>query len=169
MVQAYLGYAHALAGRDDQAMQLLAESAAADWGFHPALRVTMQGEAHLLAGRWDLAQQCVDRALALADLGEEHGGRAWTLRFAAEVVLATEGLKSADRAAAQYGAALALATDLGMRPLQAHCHLGLGKLYRRTDRVADARVELTTAMTMLHEMGMALWLREAEAELAETS
>ena len=164
MVQAYLGYAYALAGRDAEAMPLLAASAAIDFGLHPALRVTMQGEAHLLAGRLDLAQQCVDRALALAAAGEEHGSRAWTLQLAAEVVLA-QGLDSADRAAAHYREALTLAEQLELRPLQAHCHLGLGKLYRRIDRVEDARVELSAAITMLHEMGMRFWLPGARAEL----
>jgi tetratricopeptide (TPR) repeat protein len=165
-VQAYLGYAYALDGRDAQAVALLAESTATDSGLHPALRVAMQGEAHLLGGRLDLAQGCVDRALALAAVGEEHPSRAWTLRLAAELAIA-HGLEGADRAAEYYRAALALATDLEMRPLQAHCHLGLGKLYRRIDRVQDARVELSTAMSLLHELGMERWLREARAELVD--
>ena len=165
-VQAYLGYAYALAGRDAEAMPLLEASANVDRGLHPALRVTMQGEAHLLAGRLDLAQQCVDRALALAAAGEEHGSRAWTLRLAAEVALA-HGLEHADLAAGQFQAALALADEHGMRPLQAHCHLGLGRLYRRLDRLEDARAELSAAILMLREMGMAHWLSEAEAELAQ--
>ena len=54
-----------------------------------------------------------------------------------------------------------------MRPLQARCHLGLGKLYRRVGRVDEARAELVTAVTMLREMEMAFWLPEAEAELAQ--
>jgi hypothetical protein len=53
-----------------------------------------------------------------------------------------------------------------MRPLQAHCHLGLGKLYRRTGRPDAARAALATAVAMLREMGMAFWLPEAERELA---
>ena len=53
-----------------------------------------------------------------------------------------------------------------MRPLQAHCHLGLGKLFRRTGRLDEARVELATAVALLREMGMAFWLPEAERELA---
>jgi hypothetical protein len=65
--------------------------------------------------------------------------------------------------------ALALAEQLGIRPLQAHCHLGLGKLYRRTGRLDEARAELATAVEMLREMGMAFWLPEAEGELAEVS
>jgi hypothetical protein len=53
-----------------------------------------------------------------------------------------------------------------MRPLVAHCYLGLGKLYRRTgDGVAQAH--LTTAATMYHEMDMRFWLEQAEAEMKE--
>jgi class 3 adenylate cyclase/tetratricopeptide (TPR) repeat protein len=166
VVEAYLGFAYALIGRDAQAVELLAKSAATDSGFHPALRVTMLGEAHLLGGRSDRAQQCVEQALAMADLGEEHGSRAWTLRLAAEVVLA-RGPESAERAAEQYRAALALATDQGMRPLQAHCHFGLGKLYRRIGRADDARIELSAAIILLDDLEMAFWLPEAKAELAD--
>ena len=168
MVQAYLGYAYALAGRDAEAGPLLAESAAIDWGLHPALRVTMQGEAHLLAGRRDQARQCVDRGLALATVSQEHGSRGWTLRLAAEIAL-DQGLESTDQAAAHYREALALAEELGMRPLQAHCHLGLGKLYRAVGRAEQAHAELSTAIAMLSEMRMAFWLPEAEAEVAGTT
>ena len=52
-----------------------------------------------------------------------------------------------------------------MRPLQARCHLGLGKVYRRVGRIEEARDALRTAATMLREMGMAFWLSEADAEL----
>jgi hypothetical protein len=55
---------------------------------------------------------------------------------------------------------------LGRPPLQARCHLGLGKLHRMTGRQDDARSELSTAVTMLREMDMTFWLPEAEAELA---
>jgi hypothetical protein len=49
----------------------------------------------------------------------------------------------------------------------AHCHLGLGKLYRGTGKRQEARDQLTTATTMYREMGMAYWLEKAEAELTE--
>jgi predicted RNA polymerase sigma factor len=64
---------------------------------------------------------------------------------------------------------LTLAEELEMRPLVAHCHLGLGKLYRRVGRNDEARAELSTAVAMLREMGMAFWLPEAEAELAQSN
>ena len=52
-----------------------------------------------------------------------------------------------------------------MRPLVAHCHLGLGKLYRRTGKREQAQEHLTTATTMYREMDMTFWLEQAEAEM----
>jgi hypothetical protein len=63
--------------------------------------------------------------------------------------------------------ALALAEPRGMRPLIAHCHLGLGKLYRRTGQREQAQEHLTTATTMYREMGMTYWLNTAEAEVRD--
>jgi hypothetical protein len=57
----------------------------------------------------------------------------------------------------------ALSTEQGMRPLIAHWHLGLGKLYRRTDKREQAQEHLATATTMYREMGMTYWLEKAEA------
>ena len=54
-----------------------------------------------------------------------------------------------------------------MRPLVAHCHLGLGKLYRRTGDRAKAKEHLTTAATMYREMDMSFWLEKAEGALKE--
>jgi len=51
-----------------------------------------------------------------------------------------------------------------MRPLVAHCHLGLGKLYRRTGKREKAQGHLTTATTMYRAMDMPYWLEQAEAE-----
>jgi hypothetical protein len=65
-----------------------------------------------------------------------------------------------------YRRALDRADELGMRPLAAHCHLGLGKLYRRAKRENLAREHVSAAVTMYHEMGMELWRGEAEAEAA---
>ena len=54
-----------------------------------------------------------------------------------------------------------------MRPLVAHCHLGLGKLFRRTGKADQAREHLTTATTMYREMDMRFWLEKAKAEMRE--
>jgi len=64
-----------------------------------------------------------------------------------------------------YRKALELAETLRMRPLVAHCHLGLGKLYRRTGKRDEAQKHLTTATTMHREMDMTYWLEQAEAEM----
>ena len=63
--------------------------------------------------------------------------------------------------------ALALAEPRGMRPLAAHCHLGLGKLYRRTGNRDQAQEDLTTATTMYREMDMPYWLQEAESHVRD--
>ena len=72
---------------------------------------------------------------------------------------------SASRAEEHYHLALALAFELDMRPLVAHCHFGLGTLHRRTDKRDHAQEHLVAARTMYREMGMTYWLEQAEAEL----
>ena len=70
-------------------------------------------------------------------------------------------------AEAHYGTAMALASELEMRPLVAHCHLGLGRLYRQTGKREQAHEHLTTATTMYREMDMRFWLQKAEKEMSQ--
>ena len=107
------------------------------------------------------------RALDLSRAHNERGHQAWALRTLAEVSAHQESpdLGTADR----YREALALADGLGMRPLVAHCHLGLGKLFRRTGSREQAREHLTTAAAMYREMDMRVWLMQATAETDEGS
>jgi hypothetical protein len=90
----------------------------------------------------------------------------WALRFLGEIASCSDA-PEAQTAEAHYGQAAALAAELGMRPLVAHCHLGLGKLYRRTGKRQEAQEHLTTATTMYGEMHMRFWLEQAEAEMRE--
>src|SRR5262249_16507069 len=106
----------------------------------------------------ELARQAVDQATAR----QQRGICAWN-RWHLAAILARAGDPDAERT---FREALAAAEELEMRPLQAHCHLDLGKLYRRTGRLDEARTELMTAKALLSEMGMVFWLPEAEAELA---
>ena len=76
-------------------------------------------------------------------------------------------LPDAAQAEAYYQQALALAEELGMRPLQAHCHHGLGRLYHQTGRAKPARTALSAAIGLYHAMDMTLWLPQAEAALAQ--
>ena len=72
-----------------------------------------------------------------------------------------------DAAVVHYRQALALAEELSMRPLQAHCHLGLGTLYAQTGQPEQARAALSIAMAFYRDMDMTLWLPQTEAALAQ--
>ena len=66
-----------------------------------------------------------------------------------------------------YRQAQALAEELGMRPLQGHCHRGLGMWYGTLGQQEHARRELSTAIEMYRTMAMTFWLPQAEAALAQ--
>jgi uncharacterized protein HemY len=55
----------------------------------------------------------------------------------------------------------------GMRPLVAHRHFGLGKLYLKRGRQEQARTELSAAVELYRAMEMTFWLPQAEAALAQ--
>jgi len=92
----------------------------------------------------------------------ERGHEAWALRLLGEIALHGDH-PDVETAEGHYRKAMALAEELGMRPLQAHCHFGLSKLYRRTGHGVKAKEHLTTAATMYREMDMSFWLAQAEA------
>jgi class 3 adenylate cyclase/tetratricopeptide (TPR) repeat protein len=125
--------------------------------FHPL------GRACLLLGRLDEARRLGDRAL---ESSPGPGLIAHALHLLGDIATHPDRF-DAESGEAHYRQALALAEPRGMRPLVAHCHLGLGKLYRRTGRREQAREHLTTATTMYREMGMTYWLEKAEAELRQ--
>jgi len=83
------------------------------------------------------------------------------------VVYAHAALPEVTQAEGHYQQALALADELGMRSLQAHCHHGLGTLYAATGQRQQARAALSTATEMYRAMDMKFWLPQAEAVLAQ--
>jgi hypothetical protein len=99
----------------------------------------------------------------MAAASERHARGHWAawLRVEGEMLAADDPAGACER----LEEALALATELGMRPEGAHCHLELGKLYRRTGQRQDTQEHIRLATTMYREMGMKLWLEKAEAEL----
>ncbi len=105
------------------------------------------------------------RALDLSRERKERGHEAWSLRLFAEVTSRSDN-PDIETAGDHYRQALAPADELGMRPLVAQCHLGLGKLYRRTGERRQAQEHLTTATDMFQEMDMRFWLEKEEAEMA---
>jgi tetratricopeptide (TPR) repeat protein len=165
---ATLGHVRTLTGRHTEALTLLGDAVGRDLTrgvrLHHALRLAWFGEALLHDGRVDEARSRAAEALARAVAHAERGIQAWTLRLLAEIA-AHPTASRAEEAQGYYQQALELAGQLGMRPLVAHCHLGLGTLYRRTGDGAKAQEHLTTAATMYREMDMGFWLAKAEAEL----
>ena len=54
-----------------------------------------------------------------------------------------------------------------MRPLQAHCHAGLGTLYTTTGRWEQARTELSVAIELYRALEMTFWLPRTQATLVQ--
>ena len=129
-----------------------------------ALCSFLLGEAQLLAGRLEEAQALAERALALAREHQRRGEEAYALRLIGEIAVQREPAER-DQAEAHYHQALALANELGMRPLLAHCHRGLGTLYATLGRRDTARTALTAAIALYRAMDMTFWLPQAEAAL----
>jgi tetratricopeptide (TPR) repeat protein len=122
------------------------------------------GRACLLLGRLAQARKVGERALETSS--SYPGWAAHAQHLLGDIVTHPDDF-DAERGEIHYRQALILAEPRGMRPLVAHCHLGLGKLYRRTDKREQAQEHLATATTMYREMGMTYWLEKAEAEVRE--
>jgi tetratricopeptide (TPR) repeat protein len=131
---------------------------------HPLLLAYL-GEAHLRAGRRDDAVAVARRALDLAHRQKERGNEAWVLRLLGDIAAHADP-PDPESAEGHHTQALARADELGMRPLAAHCHLALGKLFHRTGDRAKAAEQLTIAATMYRDMDMGFWREKAEAERA---
>jgi tetratricopeptide (TPR) repeat protein len=169
-IAADLGYASALQGRLVEGRALLEE--AVSEGVRTggqqgqASRVACFSEVCRLAGRsaeaWQYARQALDLALQL----KERGNEARAL-YQLGVVQAHADPPDTEQTEAYYQQALALAEELGMRPLQAHCHLGLGTLFMKTGQREQARDELSAAIDLYRAMDMTFWLPDAEAALAQ--
>jgi class 3 adenylate cyclase/tetratricopeptide (TPR) repeat protein len=127
------------------------------WGYHAL------GRAYLHLGQLHDAQRLGDR---LAETAAGFPGFAAHARHLLGDIATHPDRFDAESGEAHYREALALAEPRGMRPLIAHCHLGLGKLYRRTGDDAKASEHLSTTRAMYREMDMGFWLEKAEAALS---
>jgi tetratricopeptide (TPR) repeat protein len=166
-----LGSAYSLAGRITDAVPLLTQaleqtSAMEAVGFQTRCRLSL-GEAQLLAGRLEEALTLAEHTLALARERQEQGHQAYALRLLGDIV-ARRDPPHVEEAETRYRQALVLADELGMRPLFAHCHHGLGTLYAKSGQQAQACTELSAAIELYRAMEMTFWLPQAEAALAQT-
>jgi hypothetical protein len=124
-------------------------------------RLSMLGEACLLAGQIEESRAAAEEALVFSRQRRERGFEAWAIRLLGMIAAGSDP-PDAGTAEVRFREALALANELEMRPLVAHCHLGLGKLYCQGQNKANAQEHLASAVTMYREMGMRLWLDQAE-------
>jgi tetratricopeptide (TPR) repeat protein len=168
-IAAALGAAYTLAGRVADAVLLLAkareQTMAPDVGGLQALCGLALAEAQARAGRLEEAHALAKHTLALTRTYQEQGHQAYALHLLGDVAARGTPL-AVEEAHTRYLQALALAEELGMRPLQAHCHRGLGTLYAMSSQREQARTALSTAIAVYRAMAMTFWLPETEAALA---
>jgi tetratricopeptide (TPR) repeat protein len=162
----WLAHAYLAGGRPSDAVVALEESLSQKLRFdalhHRSL--ALLAEAHLQLGNVIEAERVAVEALAACRRQHERGWEADSLRVLAETA-AHPNCLAPEKAAAWYREALALASELGMRPLVAHCRLGLGNLCRLTGDRNQALEHLTVASAMYDEMDMTSWRGQAAEAL----
>jgi tetratricopeptide (TPR) repeat protein len=165
-----LGYVHTLSGRRAEGIELLEQalSAGEAIGFKMFLTpmIIHLGEARLLLGEPATARELAQRAITQARGDGQRSQEAWASRLLGEIE-ASNAEASRDSAEAHFRHAMALSEELGLRPLNAHCHLGLGKLARLTGQCAKAREHFAIATAMWREMDVRFWFEQAEAEMRQ--
>jgi tetratricopeptide (TPR) repeat protein len=161
-----LGCAYLWCGRVTDAVPLLEEVVEAITAVKMGRRswiFTFVAQAYLVLGRITEARELALEVLAVARTHQQRHVEAVGLKLLGDVH--AQEPSEAKLAGETYRHALMLASDLGLRPLVAHCHLALGKLHIRTGLREQARAHLAAAMTLYREMDMRFWLDQAQAEL----
>ena len=159
-----LGLAYTLGGRIAEALPVLEEAETRA----PEIRIFNTPTAAIALGTVYLLAEKTDEALAVAARAAERAIRCGFRGDQARVsyllgeICARRDPSDVQQAEANYREAMALAEDLGMRPLAAQCHLGLGMLYRQMDNHKRANNHLSEAVQRFREMDMPYWLKQAE-------
>ncbi len=161
---AQLGETSEAKSRIEEAEQLLEHQAARGIVGHRGWAYHAVGRAHLLLGQIDEARRLGERAVETSQ--RQPGFAAHAQHLLGDIAIHPDRF-DAERGRVYYEKALTSAERRGMRPLAAHCHLGLGKLYRRSGNLALARENLAVATSMYHDMTMGFWLKQANIALNE--
>jgi class 3 adenylate cyclase/tetratricopeptide (TPR) repeat protein len=169
-IAAGLGYAYALTGQGEEGITLLEEAIREELHtgtqFSQAILLTRLSAVEQLVGRSHEARRHVHQGYDLARQQQARGDEALAL-YQLGTLHAHAGSRDLEQAEESYREALTLAHDHGMRPLQAHCHLGLGTVYATIGRRDRARTELSTAIELYNTMDMPFWLPQAETALSQ--
>jgi tetratricopeptide (TPR) repeat protein len=167
---AALGAVYTLAGRLAEAlpwlMRAVAQAMATERVEPQVFCRLCLGEAQVLTGDLEEAHTLTERTLALAHERQERGHQAYALRLLGDIAARCTP-PNVNQALCYYHQALALAEELGMRPLLAHCHRSLGTLYAASGQRKPARTEFAAAIALYRAMDMTFWLPETEAALAQ--
>ena len=169
IVATFLGGAYLQTARRAEAVALLedavARAAAMRVMAYHALSQVVLGQAYRLDGRLAEAKAQAERAISLAQTQSDAGHAAWAYHLLGET-LAQEPAAAMEAAEAAFQQAHSRAEACGMRPLQAHCHLGLGLLYHQCDNdrgpTSRAHSELAAAAALYRDLEMPAWLARAE-------
>ncbi|MEA2922957.1 MAG: hypothetical protein QOD25_79, partial [Alphaproteobacteria bacterium] len=156
-VLAQSGEAREASDRVRESEQLLEQQAERGIAGHCGWAYGAVGRACLLLGRLDEAWRLGDRSVQYSR--RQTGFTAHALRLFGDIATHPDRFDAAS-GAAHYREALAIARVHGMRPLVAHCHLGLARLYRRIGETDHVRENLIAATTMYREMEMGFWLTQ---------
>ena len=163
-----LGCAYAHAGRFSQALPYLEqgveESLRSGRAAFLALSMASLAEGYLFAGRMDEAVGAAEKALALGRQHKERGHEAWAVKLLGDTSM-QQNRRDPDQAEARYRQALDLGQELGMRPLAAHCRMGLGAVHAARGSMSEARTEIASAIDQFAAMEMTLWQERAQALL----
>lgn len=163
-----LGQAYSRAGKSNEAIRLLERAVALAVNLRHRLGYWIKsgglGEAYLCSGRvaeaLPLARAFVDAARVTKAQGQE----AWAHFLVSEVLVHSDAMNSRE-AGEPLAAAVALSTELGMRPLQGRCHFISGLLQRKLGAAEDAKQSFSAAARIFRELSMPFWTAQAEHPL----
>ena len=160
-----LGMAVAHAGRVDEGRALVEQGVARARALgrigRLSLLVTHLGTVSGRAGRLEVARELAREALHLAVTRKERGNQVYALWLLGQIA-AREGAPGRARSEDHLRRAVALADELGMRPMRARCLLALGLVARDAGDRPAARMLLSQASALLRDMEMTFWLATAE-------
>jgi class 3 adenylate cyclase/tetratricopeptide (TPR) repeat protein len=164
--KSFLGSVYVIAGRASEAIDILAagvrDAEVGHIGCVYARVLIGLAYAHSLAGELTNARAAGEKGLHEAVEAGERGHEAYA-RHLFGLILSQEN--NFEQSARSLGEALGLATELGMRPLVAHCHVGLANVSGRTGNRTESDQHFAVAAALYREMGMRYWLEKAEKKM----